>query len=150
MLVTLKNVREEQGQFSVIIRRRVIGNNSVIRYRLEDHIRVKLSNGDEITIPQGFTWDLSSVPRLLWGVLPPDGDFELAALLHDYLYITKIVSRRFADKEMLLWSKATSGTLNKVSIRNFDNQLRYIAVRLFGGIVWNRGLKKKISLHFKL
>jgi len=72
------------------------------------------------------------------GILPPDGDFESASLIHDFLYITKVESRKFADDEMLKWSKVVSGTNNKISLRNLDNQVRYISVRLFGWIVWNR------------
>jgi Protein of unknown function (DUF1353) len=39
-----------------------------------------------ITVPQGFRFDLSSVPRAFWSVIAP---FELsivAPLLHDFLY----------------------------------------------------------------
>lgn len=141
-VITLDNIKalQEDGS-SVIVRRRVVGSNSKPYYRLEDSLTLELSDGGLITIPAGFIWDLSSVPRFLWGVLPPDGDFELASAIHDYLYINKVRDRKFSDKEMLLWSKATSGTLNKVSLRNFDNQLRYIAVRLFGWIVWNKKRK---------
>lgn len=42
--------------------------------------------GTAITVPAGFRFDLSSVPRPLWSVIAP---FELsivAPLLHDYLY----------------------------------------------------------------
>lgn len=137
-MITLNNARCQQNDASVIIRRRVSGSNSKPYYRLEKGLLIELSDKLIILIPEGFVWDLSSVPRFLWGLLPPDGDFELASLIHDYLYVTKIVTRDFADKEMLIWSKAVSGTQNKISIRNFDNQLRYIAVRLFGWTVWRR------------
>lgn len=137
-MITLNNVQSLQSYLSVIVRRRVTGSNSKPFYRLEAALRIELSNKITITIPAGFEWDLSSVPRFLWGLLPPDGDFELASLIHDYLYITKLTSRQFADDEMLLWSKAVSGTHNKISIRNFDNQLRYLAVRLFGWLVWRK------------
>lgn len=143
MLVTLSNVKELNQGFSIIQRRRVTGKNSKIYYQLLNEIQVELSTGIIITIDKDFIWDLSSVPRFLWGILPPDGDFELSSLIHDYLYRNQIISRKFADKEMLIWSKATSGTLNKVSIRNFDNWIRYIAVRVFGFIIWNNNVKKK-------
>lgn len=137
-LVTLNNVKELNAEFSIINRRRVVGANSKIYYQLMNDIHIELSNGNIITIEKYFVWDLSSVPRFLWSILPPDGDFELSSLIHDYLYRNQIISRKFADKEMLIWSKATSGTLNKVSMRNFDNWIRYVAVRIFGFIVWNK------------
>lgn len=141
--ITLENIKGLQKEVSVIVRRRVNNGNTRPRYRLEKSLKIKLSNGFTYMIPEGFEWDLSSVPRLLWGLLPPDGSFELASMIHDYLYINKITTRKFADDEMLLWSKVVSGTNSKVSLRNFDNQVRYIAVRLFGRVVWNRGKSKR-------
>lgn len=143
MLITIENLREtEQGTgFSVIIRRRINNGNTVPRYVLHEPLDVKLSNGDILNIPVGFIWDLSSSPRILWSILPPDGLWELGALVHDFIYVNKTHSRKFADKEMLKWSMAVSGTKNKWSLRNIDNYIRYYAVRLFGWIVWNRRKK---------
>lgn len=138
VIYTIDNIRELSKPVSPVIRQRVSGSNSKIYYRLVAPLTFKLTNGDVITIPRGFEWDLSSVPRFLWGILPPDGDMETPSILHDYLYMNKLYSREFADREMLLWSKATSGTLNKWSIRNIDNQIRYIAVRSLGWYVWNK------------
>lgn len=141
-IIRLNNIRDiQQAQgYSVVDRRRVIGSNTKPICRLMSPLYIELSNGELIIIPQGFEWDLSSVPRFLWGHLPPEGDFELASLIHDFLYITKPKwsSQKFADDEMLLWSKVVSGTASKWSLRNFDNQIRYIAVRIFGSFVYNR------------
>lgn len=151
MIITFENVLKRQNVLkrSVVERARVTNNNSKPKYMLLKKLRFKLSNGKKITIPKGFVWDLSSVPRFLWGLLPPDGDFEVASLIHDYLYITKSSSQKFADDEMLKWSKVMSGTHNKISIRNFDNQVRYVAVRLFGWIVYHRVMKRIKSLFKK-
>lgn len=143
-LESIKRQQEETG-VSAVVRQRVIGSNNKPTYRLCQPIGFCLSDDSVILIPEGFEWDLSSVPRFLWGILPPDGDFEIASLIHDFLYINNKelhYSRKFADDEMLIWSKAVSGTRNKVSLRNFDNQVRYIAVRLFGQIVWSKKNKK--------
>jgi hypothetical protein len=37
------------------------------------------------SIPDGFATDLASVPRFFWSLLPPDGRYEKAAVLHDWL-----------------------------------------------------------------
>lgn len=43
-------------------------------------------NDIEIVVPKGFVSDLASIPRLLWGILPPHHHrYRLAALVHDYL-----------------------------------------------------------------
>ena len=141
--VSLDNIRELQKTHSIVVRRRVNNGNTRPRYRLEESIRFKLSNGITYVIPKGFEWDSSSVPRCLWGILPPAGDFETASLIHDFLYVTKIESRKFADDEMLKWSKAASGTNNKFSLRNLDNQIRYIAVRLFGWCIYYKKRKRQ-------
>lgn len=140
MLLTLQNIREHQRTqgVSVVERARVIGNNNKPTYKLLKGLDIQLSNGEVIHIPNGFVWDLSSVPRPLWGALPPDSDAELAMLIHDYLYTNKIYTRKFSDKEMYKWCIVTNGTKNTMSLRNLDNLIRYLAVFLFGWIVWNR------------
>lgn len=109
------------------------------KWILLESIDVVLSNGEAITVPDGLKTDLSSSPRLLWGIFPPYGDFLLAAIVHDYLYIYKFKAnelgnyqaQKFADKQMLYLSNIYSK--NKVG-----NYLRYLAVRLFGHRVWNK------------
>lgn len=145
MVQTLNNLVNKPLGVSIVLKQRVIGFNSKSKYRLYKELMFQLSNGDIIEIPKGFEWDGSSVPRILWWLLPPDGDFELGALIHDYLYIHKkelSYTRKFADKEMLIWSKAFSGT-RKISLRNIDNYTRYYAVRLFGWLVWYGFIKIK-------
>jgi len=105
------------------------------KWKTFNQIDVKLSDGSYLEIPKGFSTDLSTVPKSLWGVLPPFGNFLLAALVHDYLYVTKDKrGRKFADKEMLIISNENNN--NKV-----DNYFRYYAVRLFGGLYWNDIIK---------
>jgi|SRR5690625_4752075 len=137
-IYSLNNIKSLQQTYSIVNRRRIIGRNSKPTYELLDSLKFELSNGDVITIPKGFIWDLSSVPRFLWSLFAPDGDYEIASLIHDYLYINKTYSRKFADKEMLIWSRVLNSTSNKWSIRNLDNWVRYYAVRGFGWIVWNK------------
>ncbi len=100
------------------------------KWEVAEPIIMKLSNGYFITIPKGFKTDLSSVPKILWSVFPPFGNFLLAAIVHDYLYVIKYKSNRaFCDKEMLIIS-------NKLNRSTIDHCLRYWAVRLFGFIDW--------------
>lgn len=39
-----------------------------------------------ITVPKGFLTDLASVPKLFHGIAPPDGPWEAASVIHDFLY----------------------------------------------------------------
>lgn len=157
MLITIHNVRSLQMTESLIHRVRIIAEQRKPRtwaqkfwfnlsslflnrskYKLLKGLDIELRNGQVIHIPEGFIWDLSSVPRLFWGLLPPDGDFEFAALLHDYLYVSKMMSRERADVEMFAWSKAVSGTSGRNTWGDVDNWIRYAAVRGFGWTVYNR------------
>lgn len=153
MIYTLENIFEESlkdnpVKYSKILR----AADKWKSYKLEKAISFKLSNGHFIEVPQGFEYDRSSVPRIFWAILPPDGDFDAAALIHDYLYQDsslviqnwfggkKRKAQKFADKEMLAWSQAVNGT-RKISLMRIDNYTRYIGVRLFGWTQWNT--KKK-------
>ena len=147
-MITLDNVSSLQKEYSLISKTKIRGDNSKPRYRLDVTLEIQLSNGMNITVPKGFEWDLSTVPRFAWFILAPDGDFELAYLIHDYLWVNKeemyeffeyydcVFDQKFTDNEMLKWAKVTNGT-QKISLRNIDNYIRYYSVRLLGWLVWD-------------
>lgn len=110
------------GLFKVTMNRRM--------WKLTKPITAVLTNGSTITIPEGFETDLSSVPRLFWSIAPPFGKFLLAALIHDYLYVTRTGTQEEADKEMLIWS-------NVLNEGHLDNYVRFLGVRAFGKSWWN-------------
>lgn len=132
--ISLSNVRDILSAGSVVELSFLYRYKNRKYWKLVTPLTCQLSNGDTVTIPAGFITDLSSVPPFLWGVFRPFGDFLLAALIHDFLYIEKPFSREFADKEMLYWSNAVNG--NKI-----DNYIRYFAVRAFGWTWWNNLFK---------
>lgn len=43
-------------------------------------------SGETITVPAGATTDYASVPRFAWSIIPPDGPWLKAAVVHDFLY----------------------------------------------------------------
>lgn len=43
-------------------------------------------SGVTIYVEKGCTTDLASIPRIAWSLLPPDGPWTKAAVLHDALY----------------------------------------------------------------
>lgn len=53
-----------------------------------------------VTIYTGFIFDGASIPRFFWRVIgsPFSPEFQKAALIHDYLYRTQILTRKAADK----------------------------------------------------
>jgi hypothetical protein len=38
-----------------------------------------------ITVPPGYRTDFASIPRVFWRILPPDGPYAPAAVIHDWL-----------------------------------------------------------------
>lgn len=46
-------------------------------------------SGETITVPAGALTDLASIPRLAGVLLPPDGPWAKAAVVHDFLYATR-------------------------------------------------------------
>lgn len=103
-------------------------------YMLLSPLSFRLSNGDTITIPAGFIWDLSSIPKLFWDWLSPDGNFEVSSLLHDYMMTHRSqlgYDLKFIDSEMLKWSdEMNTGFWGRI-----DNRLRYYLVRAFSWTV---------------
>lgn len=88
-----------------------------------------------ISVPFGFRTDLASIPRLLWGVLPPIGRYDAAAVVHDYLYLTMRGSRKEAD-DILFEAMRVSNShwLTCWAV--------YIGVRLGGWMPWNHYREK--------
>lgn len=79
-----------------------------------------------ITVPKGFLTDLASIPRFLWSVFPPDGEYAKAAVVHDYLYRYPSTSRQFADA---VFDEA----MGVLGVKPWKRWLITHAVRLFGG-----------------
>lgn len=83
-------------------------------------------------VPAGFVTDYASVPRFLWSIAPPEGEYDEAAVAHDWLYFTKRFKRDQADK-VFLEGMQTCGV-------NFaKRRAMYRAVRTFGWWPWKFG-----------
>jgi hypothetical protein len=137
MTYTLENIKVRSIADNPVKYSKVILGTKWRTHKLENDFTVRLTDGREIHFFKGFLWDRSSVPQFLWGILRPDGDDDIAYLIHDYLYSYKLGNRKFADKEMLRWAKEMKET-RRWSLRNIDIHVRYHTVRLFGGFVWRK------------
>jgi Protein of unknown function (DUF1353) len=70
------------------------GENSVLMADLRYQVG---TTNFTIVVPLGFVTDFASTPRALWAVLPPFGTYQLAAVVHDFLYWDQGCSREQAD-----------------------------------------------------
>lgn len=98
------------------------------------------SLGYKITVKAGFDFDGASIPQALWSVYgnPLSGKFRIAALIHDALYASQIVSREVADAIFLdLMKQHEVGYLKRQSM--------YYAVRSAGWYSWKQLTKEEIE-----
>lgn len=65
------------------------------RWKVLEEFSYTDAKGRIFTIPMAYVTDLASVPRLFWGLFPPDGDYSQSAVLHDYL----------CEKKLLPWKE---------------------------------------------
>lgn len=89
-----------------------------------------------VIVPKGFETDFASVPRLFWTLIPPDGTYTQAAVLHDFLYFKKLYVRKRCDEIFLEAMKV-------LKVNWFKRRIMYWAVRAFGWIGWNRHRRKE-------
>jgi hypothetical protein len=56
-------------------------------WQVNADLKFEITEGSVICVPPGFVTDGASVPRPLWWLYPPfEGDYDAAAVLHDFLY----------------------------------------------------------------
>jgi hypothetical protein len=114
------------------------GFGTTKRWMVAESFTETLSDGITLTIPAGFKTDLSTVPRILWPLFAPYGDFIRAAIVHDWMYVTDYKrakfgtyrARKLADDEMLYLSSCYNPK------NPIDNYLRWAAVRIFGRFIY--------------
>ena len=93
-----------------------------------------LPAGLAIGVPAGTKTDLASVPRLVWPLIPPDGSYAPAAIVHDRLYRDhnvngRVITRAQADGVLLAAMRELgTGRLTRLVI--------YAAVRVGAWWAW--------------
>ncbi len=93
--------------------------------------RVDGFNIGTITVPKGFVTDFASVPWFFWRVCPPVGEYNEAAVVHDYLYSEVRFSRRADDwvfRHIMRWC----------GVSWWKRQAMHRAVRLGGWRPWRK------------
>lgn len=92
------------------------------------------SDNDIIEIFRGFKTDFASIPRIFWHILPPDGVYTQAAVLHDYLCVDP---GRRTQKEIDLIFLEAMGVLE---VTPWKKHTMFQAVRAYQ---WSLKLTKK-------
>ncbi|EDQ9400003.1 DUF1353 domain-containing protein [Salmonella enterica] len=96
-------------------------------WRVYEPFAFYLSNDerDVTEVPAGFITDLATVPRIFWTVLPPDGKYVKAAIIHDYLYDNALRTKFEADRIFL-------DGMTVLGVPKWKRTVMYWAVRMFG------------------
>ena len=79
-----------------------------------------------ICVPAGFVTDFASIPRVLWALLPPTGEYGKAAVIHDYRYRTPGKATRSQADSVLLEAMKAAG------VGRFTRATIYSGVRVGG------------------
>ncbi len=101
-------------------------------WEIIEPIIVMLTNGASLKIPENYVTDFTSVPRILWSFIAPIGQYNLAAIIHDYLYTEHDYVRAFADREFLAWMNYFEPE------HQTRNKVMFYALRIFGKPRWDK------------
>lgn len=97
---------------------------------LEETI-IYIVDGHLIKILSGFETDYASSPKGLWNIFPPvNYDYAAAAILHDFLYVTKYFDRNICDQIFYY-------TLKELKVGFIKRNAMYYGVRMGGKIPWD-------------
>jgi hypothetical protein len=114
------------------------------RWRLEQVYSLR-TNAHQITVPEGFEFDLASVPRAFWWLIAP---FELsisAPLVHDFLYRYSGDPPAGSIAPPKTFDRAESDVvfrdiMEKEGVPAWRGATAYRMVRWFGSGVWGEAL----------
>ncbi len=96
--------------------------------------------GYRIRVKKGFDFDGASIPQALWSVYgnPLSGKFRIAALVHDALYASQIVSRELSDKLFL-------DLMKQHEVGYVKRKTMYYAVQTAGLYSWKQPTKVELE-----
>lgn len=92
--------------------------------------------GRDVVVPVGFETDFASIPRFFHRLLPKNGEYDAAAVVHDFLYSTGEVAK--ADADIVFYEAMTV-----MEVPAWKRQSMYWAVKCFGFMAWNAHRKAR-------
>ncbi len=94
----------------------------------------------ELVVPNGFPTDFASIPTFFHRLLPKNGIYDAAAVLHDWLYATGEYYKDTADNIFL-------EAMVALNVESWRRNAMYQAVDKFGGTAWRNHRKTTRSNH---
>lgn len=112
----------------------VSDNHWLLTEPFEYHVGSEDST-EVITVPAWFGTDFASIPKIFWNILPPQGDYGKAAVIHDYLYATHGLDGKYTRKQC---DQIMLEGMKVLGVSGLARWLIYTAVRWFGGWAWDK------------
>ncbi|KKM14540.1 hypothetical protein LCGC14_1705090 [marine sediment metagenome] len=106
-------------------------------WEVERTFSYHVGNEDSIEVIQvfkGFQTDFASVPRIFWWLFPPDGLYTQAAVLHDFLYLKQIYTRKRSD---YIFYEA----MGVLGVPKWKRWTMWASVRSVAWLCWNKRRK---------
>lgn len=107
---------------------------------LQDDLTFVTEDDKSWTIPKDFRTDLASIPRGLWNIIPKTGEYDRAAVLHDYLYTTQPMGVERGDADHLLLE-----AMEALDVSWMVRHAIYWGVRTGGHWIWEDH-KKQLNI----
>jgi hypothetical protein len=111
------------------------GENSVL---MDDLVYRVGTTSYVITVPRGFVTDFASTPRAIWAILPPTDKYQLAAIVHDFLYWDQQCTRAQADDLLRV-------AMSESKVAPTTRDIVWRAVQKFGGTAWTTNAQEKAA-----
>ena len=96
-------------------------------YSLLKAFQYMTKDNDLIIVPIGFVTDFASVPRIFWNIIPPNGRYTCAAIVHDFLCVTKKYPQKRTDDIFL-------EAMEELGVSWWRRQLMHKMVRMYSKI----------------
>jgi hypothetical protein len=86
-----------------------------------------------VDVPVGYLSDGASVPRFLWWLLPPQGDYGQAAVLHDYLceHLTQTKNGQTVAITRVQADDALRNAMRDLGVPSWKRNVMFIAVAVY-------------------
>jgi len=117
-----------------------IGNSKF--YRLLEGFEYHVGDypSDEIiVVPKGFVTDFASTPTFLHWLIPPNGKYGKASVIHDYCYETACYPKLRSDQIFL-------EGMEVLEVPKWKRESMYYGVVVFG---WGAWYKHRLGISFK-
>lgn len=90
---------------------------------------------DCVIVPLGYQTDFCSTPRFLWFIIPPDGQYAAASVVHDICYQKHLFSQKKSDEVFL-------EAMQVLGVSKWKRLAMFYGLRLFGFISYKKAGRK--------